>query len=87
MKNLEIKTRTQGRTPQYKQNLNSVTTFLRHSEDRIEVKNSETVNIDIYENGKLIFSGDKYELFEKLTDQETTEEDLSNLMYGVDNNQ
>lgn len=66
MKNLQVKTRVSGRNPIFKENLNSVCTFLRHSEDRIEVKNSEVVNIDIYENGTLIFSGDKYELFEKL---------------------
>lgn len=87
MKAIEIKTKSKGREPQYKQNLQNVTTFLRHSEDRIEVKNGETVNIDIYQNGNLIFSGDKYELFEKLTDNTETEEDLSSFMYGVDNNQ
>ena len=66
MKNLEVKTRIAGNQPQFKQNLNSAVTFLRHSEDRIEVKNGETVNIDIYENGALIFSGSKCELYEKL---------------------
>ncbi len=66
MKALNVKTRKQGNTPQYKENLNSVVTFLRHSEDRIECKNGEVVNIDIYENGNLIFSGNKEELFEQL---------------------
>lgn len=66
MKKLEIKIRRNGLNPRYTQSLDNVVTFLRHSEDRIEVKNSETVNVDIYENGALIFSGDKYELFQKL---------------------
>lgn len=68
MKHLEIKTRNASRfQPRYTQNLKSVTTFLRHSEDRITVISGETVNIEIYSNGKLIFIGDKQELFEKLT--------------------
>ncbi len=33
---------------------------------KLEVKNGEMVNIDIYHNGTLIFSGDKYEFFEQL---------------------
>lgn len=66
MKNLEIKTRVANRQPQYKQNLTSVTTFLRHSEDRITVINGEQVNIEIYDNGELVFLGSKTELFEKL---------------------
>ena len=63
---LSVKTRKKGNTPQYKENLNNVITFLRHSDDRIEVKNGEQVNIDIYNNGNLVFSGSKEELFEKL---------------------
>ena len=63
---LSVKTRKGGNTPQYKENLNSVVTFLRHSEDRIEVKNGEQVIIDIYNIGKLVFSGSKEEFFEKL---------------------
>lgn len=66
MKKISIKTRTLGNEPKFKENIESVTTFLRHSEDRIEVKNGEQVIIDIYDNGKLIFSGFKAELFEKL---------------------
>lgn len=66
MSKLSVKTRISGNNPQYKENLNSVVTFLRNSEDRIEAKNGEQINIDIYENGKLIFSGSKYEFFEKL---------------------
>lgn len=66
MENLSVKTRKSGANPQYKENLNSIVTFLRHSEDRIECKNGEVVNIDIYKNGTLIFSGNKEELFEQL---------------------
>ena len=77
MKNLAIKTQnTKGNEPQYKENLGLVTTFLRHSEDFIVVddfqgagedyKQRELTEIQIYQNGKLLFSGDKYELFKKL---------------------
>lgn len=68
MQSLEVKLRNKRSTKyDYKGNLNSVTTFMRHSEDRIEVKNGEVVLIDIYSNGKLIFSGDKGDLFDILT--------------------
>ena len=66
MKKLSVKTRIKGNEPKYKENLNSIVSFLRNSEDRIEVKNGELVNIDIYENGTLIFSGDKQEFFNQL---------------------
>ena len=66
MKNLATKTRISWRNPQYKENLNSVVSFLRHQEDRIEVKNGEVVIIDIYENGNLIFSGDKEQFYNQL---------------------
>jgi hypothetical protein len=66
MEKLSVKTRKAANQPQYKEKLNSVVTFLKHSEDRIECKNGELVNIDIYENGNLIFSGDKGDLFDLL---------------------
>ena len=66
MEAIEIKTRYKGNTPQYKKNLNSATIFMRHSEDRITAINGEMVQIEIYENGDLLFCGDKYELFEIL---------------------
>ena len=69
MKKLEIKTRKGNREPKYTQNIDSATVFLRHQEDRIEVKNGEVINIDIYENGTLIFSGDKEEFFNQLKKQ------------------
>ena len=61
MKKLEVKT-----SKKYSSGSDEAVVFLRHSEDRIEVKNGEMVNIDIYDNGTLIFSGDKYEFFEQL---------------------
>jgi hypothetical protein len=44
----------------------NTTVFMRHENDRVEFKNGEQINIDIYDNDILIFSGHKYELFEKL---------------------
>lgn len=77
MKNLAIKTQnSQGGQPLYKENLGFVTTFLNHSEDFISVDNfegsgesykkRELSEITIVQNGKVLFSGDKYQLFEKL---------------------
>ena len=65
MKKLEIKTRKQNREPRYTQNLDSVTTFLRHDEDKIIVEDAEVVIVQIIHNGKVLFNGDKYELNEK----------------------
>ena len=77
MKNLAIKTqKSTGNEPKYQENLGFVTTFINHSEDYIIVDNfegqgdsyreRELSEIRIYENGILIFSGSKYELFEQL---------------------
>lgn len=67
MKNLSIKTRsTKNANPQYKDDLIWVTTFLRHSEDRIEVESGEQTHIHVYDNGTKIFSGTKTEFFNKL---------------------
>ena len=66
MKKLEVKTRKGNNEPKYSENNDSAVIFLRHSEDRIEVKNGEMLNIDIYHNGTLIFSGDKYKFYEQL---------------------
>ena len=66
MKKIEVKTRKGNNEPKYSENNDSAVIFLRHSEDRIEVKNGEMLNIDIYDNGTLIFSGCKYEFFEQL---------------------
>ena len=77
MKNLAIKTqKSSGNEPKYQENLALVTTFINHSEDYIVVDNfegygdsykqREVSEIKIFENGVLIFSGSKYELFEQL---------------------
>ena len=77
MKNLAIKTQKKtGNEPKYQENLAFVTTFINHSEDYIVVDNfegqgdsykqRELSEISIFENGVLIFSGSKYELFEQL---------------------
>ncbi len=66
MEKLEIKTRKRSRDPKYTQNLDSVTTFLRHDNDKIIVEDAEVVIIQIIHNGKMLFNGNKFELFEKL---------------------
>lgn len=69
MKNLEVKTIKPGGlqvNAKYNLNVKSVTTFLRHSEDRITVNSGETVNIEIYDNGECIYIGYKEEFFELL---------------------
>ena len=66
MKNLEVRTRVSFNIPQYKKNLKSVILFLRHDEDKIVVRSYEQVELEVYDNGKLIFSGDKHEFYKKL---------------------
>lgn len=77
MKTLSIKTQNKsGNAPQFKENIGYVTAFLRHSEDRIVIddfegegvtyKQRECTEIKIVENGKTLFQGTKFELFEKL---------------------
>ena len=66
MDKLEVKTRKSFFEPKYSSGNEEAVVFLRRFEDRIEVMNDETVKIDIYHNGTLIFSGDKYEFFEQL---------------------
>ena len=77
MGNLAVKTQNKkGDSMQYKENLGYVTTFIRHSEDYIIVddfdgagenyKQKELTEIRVYQNGTLIFEGDKYEFFEQL---------------------
>lgn len=77
MAKLSLKTQgVKGGSPKFIEKMGSVTTFLSHSEDRIEIdayewfRNSyherELLVIEVYENGKLLFSGSKYELFEIL---------------------
>lgn len=66
MRKLELKTRKQSRDPKYTQNLDSITAFLRHDEDKIIIEDAEIVIIQIVHNGTMIFNGNKLELFEKL---------------------
>lgn len=66
MKAIEVKVRTSRNNYDYIENLLNAVIFLRHPEDKIVAKNGESVIVDIYENGNLIFSGEKYEFFEKL---------------------
>lgn len=69
MKNLEIKTLKPNTLPskaKYITNLNTATLFLRHSEDRITAISGEEVNIEIYDNGSLVFLGSKSELYDIL---------------------
>jgi hypothetical protein len=66
MKKLQIKTRKGENDPKFSENIDFATVFFRSADDRIEVKNSEIINIDVYENGTLIFSGDKYDFYEQL---------------------
>ena len=77
MKNLAVKTQNKkGNTPQYKENLGYVTTFLRDDKDYIIVddfqgsgenyKQRELTEIRVYHNGTLIFEGNKYDFFEQL---------------------
>lgn len=67
MKNLEVRTQNaKSRINKYTKNLFQAITFLRHPEDKIIVSNKEVVEIEIIDNGKTIFLGNKYELFNKL---------------------
>ena len=77
MKYLEIRTQNKkGNSPQYKENLGCVSTFIRHPQDYIVVddfdgygktyKQKELTEIRVYQNGTLIFEGNKYEFFEQL---------------------
>lgn len=74
MSNISLKTTgVRGTTPQYKEKIGRVVTFLKHDQDYITIddfegfgdtyKQRELTNIEVYNNGKLLFSGDKYELF------------------------
>lgn len=77
MKNLAVKTQNKkGGVMQYKENLGYVTSFIRHSEDYIVIddfegagetyKQRELTEIRVYQNGTLIFEGNKYDFFEQL---------------------
>lgn len=71
MKKLSIKTRKNSNSPKYIENVDAATTFLRDDNDKITVINSETINIEIYQNGTLLFCGNKYELYDILRNNKT----------------
>ena len=77
METISIQTQNKnGEDLKYKENLGLVTTFLRHQEDKIIIddfegqgetyQQRELTTIRVYDNGNLIFRGDKYEFFERL---------------------
>lgn len=77
MEHLSIETQNlKGNEPKHKKNLGFVSVSLRHSEDKIVVddfqgsgesyKQRELSEIRVYNNGELIFEGDKYDFFEQL---------------------
>lgn len=66
MKNLQVRTQKHNFAPLYRKDLADVILFLRHNDDKIKVTSSEQVNIEIYENGKVMFLGTKEEFFNKL---------------------
>jgi hypothetical protein len=77
MSNLSFSTTgVKGTPPKHTEKIGRIVNYLRHTEDRIVVddfegqgnsyKKRELTLIEVYENGKLLFSGNKYELFEIL---------------------
>jgi len=77
MKNLAVSTEnTRGQHPTYKENNGCVITFINHIDDFIRVDNfegfgkefkkRELSEIKIAQNGEVLFTGSKYELFEIL---------------------
>ncbi len=77
MSNLKLKTvGVRGGLPIYQEKIGATITFIRHDEDYVVIddfegqgetyKKRELTEIRVYENGSLIFQGDKYEFFNKL---------------------
>jgi len=76
MKNINITTQGVLGNQTKSQNVGYLLACLRHEQDRIIIddfegqgdsyKQRELQKIEIIQNGKVLFSGDKYELFEKL---------------------
>lgn len=64
MENLQIRTiNSKSKKAIYVNNIAHAINFLRHDEDKIIIKSSEQVEIEIIDNGKSIFFGSKLELF------------------------
>jgi uncharacterized protein YacL (UPF0231 family) len=70
MKNLEIRmTTANSKRNESKKGLTEVIVFLNHSEDKIKFnysENRETEELQVYDNGEMIFCGSKRDLFEIL---------------------
>jgi len=76
MKNINITTQGVKGKETKSQNVGYLLACLRHEQDRIVIddfegqgsdyKQRELQKIEIIQNGKVLFNGDKYELFEKL---------------------
>ena len=76
MENIHIETQGVKGGQAKSQKVGYVLACLRHSQDRIiiddfegmgsDYKQREMQLIEIIQNGKILFSGDKYQLFEKL---------------------
>jgi len=76
MKNINITTQGVKGKETKSQNVGYLLCCLRHEQDRIiiddfegtgkDYRQRELQKIEIIQNGKVLFSGDKYELFEKL---------------------
>jgi len=78
MKTISLETQgVKGGQTKKTSSLGSTATFLRHEQDYIliddfegfgkDYKQRELTEITIVKNGKILFQGDKYQLFEKLT--------------------
>ena len=77
MENISAKIQNKkGNEPKYEEDLGFIATFLRHDEDIIIIddfqglgenyKQRELTEIRVYQNGELIFEGNKYDFFEQL---------------------
>ena len=66
--NLHVRTRTKNSSKfKYESDVINTIVFLRHSSDKICIRSgSEAVQIDVYYNDELLFSGDKLDFFEQL---------------------
>ena len=66
MNKIEIRTKKANNKPNYSTNLDNVIVFLRHEEDKIVIKNNKQIEVEIYDNGELVFCGSREYFFNKL---------------------
>ena len=68
MKNFQVRTKTEkSNIYKYESNVINAIVFMRHEEDKICFRSgTESDQIDIYQNGELLFSGCKYDLYDQL---------------------